>query len=111
MNDLQSALTDGLKEREADSGATITWAGGIYPCSGGATVGGKTLEQGGFRMTATCTIVVRLAALGTSRPAEKQILLYKSSADDTGKTLRIDGVTSVLDAALQLECNDPNQGA
>lgn len=112
MNDMQSALIDALKERETEQGAKITCAGAEYPCSGGAVIGGKSLQAGGLRVNAQASIVVRLELFaGTASPQEKQTLSYKASADGTARTLRIDAVNNLLDAALQLECNDPNQGA
>lgn len=111
MSELVDTLIDSLLEREADVGSTITWAGSDYPCSGGAELGGKTLSEGGFRLSSQVPIVLRTAVFSdqNTRPREKQILIYKSSPTALAKTLRIDAATLLYDSILVLDCNDPSQ--
>lgn len=104
-------LLDGLIEREEDIGATITWAGETYACSAGALVGGKTIEAGGFRCQNNLQIVVRTSLFASGLPQEKQTLSYTAEPDAAAVTLRIDAITKIGSSALQLECNNPSQGA
>ena len=113
MNEVTEILLEGLKERESQIGSALIWAGKRLPCSGGAELGGKLLQAGGYRVTAAVPLVLRLAVLpdGIGRPQEKQTLSYFSVPGAAGRSLRIDSVTVLYDAVLVLECEDPRQGA
>lgn len=108
MNAIAESLVDGLIDREADCGSTITWAGADYPCSGGSEMKGKKLDIGGFQFNADCVLVIRTSLFGSSRPQEKQTLLYTSTPGATATKWRIDTVRILFDAFLVLECNYPN---
>jgi len=89
----------------------VTWAGQRLPCSGGASKEGKTLDIGGFKPNAEVVLVVRVATLAPGgRPSQKQTVQYVSAPNAAARALRIDTVTTLYDAILVLECNDPNQG-
>ncbi len=92
---------------------SLTWAGEEYPCSGGPEEGGKRIDEGGFRLNARVKIKVRCALFPAEVgfPREKQTISYKRSTASAAKTYRIDSITNFYDAVLQLECNDPNEGA
>lgn len=112
FNAIADHITAGVKQREIDVGATITWASQTFPCSGGALFGGKSITAGGLRTVAQLTIVVRLEHFaGGSAPAEKQLISYQATPASAPVTLRIDSATTALGALLVLECNDPNTGA
>ena len=113
MSELSEHVLDGLLQAEEASGATLSWAGQKYPCTGGAEFGGKQLDLGGFKLKAEVTVVVRTAVFpaGVGLPQEKQTLLYSSAPGLPGRKLRIDSVTPWQGAMLVLECNDPNRGA
>jgi hypothetical protein len=113
MSELTDTLIEGLLEREAEEGSQLAWAGGNYPCSGGAEVGGKKLDLGGWKPNADVTVVLRTGALpdANTRPQEKQLVIYTSRPGATAKNLRIDSATLLYDVILVLECNDPNKPA
>ena len=112
MSDQSDCLVDGLTEAENDSGATIVWAGGTYPCAGGAEGGGKIFDIGGFKLKAGVPIVVRNSVFsGGAIPQEKQTLTYFSAPGVKGRALRINSVTPWQGVILVLDCNDPNQAA
>ncbi len=105
------ALVEGIRLLEDDMGSTFTWAGQTFRCAGGAEFGGKAIDEGGFRVFSKLRIKVRTELLNGNIPQEKQTLIYKGSPTATGKRYRIDSVSNYWDAVLQLDCNDPNQGA
>lgn len=113
----QSAMVamalEGLALSEASMGTTIIWAGSEYPCTGGPEFGGKRIDEGGWRLEAKVKITVRneVFPTGGGVPEEKQTLLYKRNASAEGKRYRIDAITNYFGAYMELNCNDPNQGA
>ncbi len=111
MSALDTALIDGLIERERQVGATITYAGAEYPCSAGVKLGGKELGAGGYRVTAQAQIVVRQSVLNGAVPQEKQLLDYRRCAGADAERMRIVSVTKILGAAFLLECNSATEGA
>jgi hypothetical protein len=112
MDEFTETLLEGLASLEESSGATITWRDNDYPVAGGPELGGKLLGQGGYRVTAQVTIVVRVALFGSgARPVEKSEILYTSAEGADGRPLKIQSVNIFRNAFLVLECNDPNQGA
>jgi hypothetical protein len=112
MDEGTQMLVDALIENETAVGGVITWAGADYSCFGGGVLGGKSLEMGGFRLTAQTQIVVRQGLFaGGATPAEKETLVYKSYPGASGRTLRIQSVDTFRDGFLVLECNDVNQSA
>jgi hypothetical protein len=54
---------------------------------------------------------VELFPDGVSIPQEKQTLDYKRNFTATPKRYRIDSVTNFYGAILELNCNDPSEGA
>lgn len=111
MNAIAQALVDGLMVLEETVGATITWAGETYPCTGGGQLGGKMLGMGGYRITAQSSIAVRTALFEGAKPKEKQTLIYTSAEDADPQTLRITNINSFHGAFMILECDDLQQGA
>jgi len=113
MNEFSSHLVDGLLTLETTVGASITWAGQVFPCVAGAIMGGRILGLGGFTLNADTTIVLRFALFDPTvgLPAEKQTLSYTSEPNAPARQLRIDKATPWQDALLVLECNDPNRGS
>jgi hypothetical protein len=111
--DTVETLLDGLLERELDIGATLTFAGATYPCSGGDQLVTKLLQDGGFRTTAQVSLVLRLAVLpqGVAAPKQHQTLSYTSEPGATPQTLKVDQVDTVFAAAVVLRCHDVNQPA
>lgn len=121
----------GLMDTETEIAATIIWNGAEYPCTGGPEYGGKRIDEGGFRLEAKLRITIRCAFFNVGdymldgyndygdthpgdpqpMPQKKQVLSYKRSPASTPKTFRIDAVKNFADAYLELDCNDPNQGA
>jgi hypothetical protein len=112
MSELTDTLIEGLLERETE-GSRLSWAGQNLPCSGGAEVGGKVLDLGGWRPNADATVVLRIGALADpgTRPQEKQLVTYTSRPGATAKNLRVDSATLFYNVVLVLECNDPNRAA
>ncbi len=106
-------MLQGLLLTEQSLRCTITWAGADYPVSGGPEVGGKKLDEGGFRLEANLKLKLRLSLLpeGIGIPQEKQTLLYKRNATADPKRYRIDAITNFYGAYLQLDCIDPTSGA
>jgi hypothetical protein len=106
-------MLEGLLLSEASLRCSIIWAGAEYPCSGGPEIGGKKLDEGGFRLQANLKIKVRVEVFpdGVSIPQEKQTILYKRNASAVPKRYRIDSITNYYGAYLLLECNDPAAGA
>lgn len=104
-------MLEGFELSEASLRCTITWAGAEYPCTGGPEVGGKRIDQGGYRAHANVKIKVRTEVFEDSvgQPAEKDIIYYKRSADSDPKKYRIDAIVNFYDAALELHCVDPNE--
>lgn len=92
---------------------SFLWAGEEYPCVGGPEYGGKMIGQGGFRVHARLKIKVRVEVFpdGASIPQEKQCIFYKRNASAEPKKLRIDSITNFYGAILELNCNDPSEGA
>lgn len=111
-NPLDLAL-QGLMVSEENIGATIEWNGETYPCTGGPEFGGKMIDEGGFRLNAKVRITVRCEIFNdlNSLPQEKQTILYTRSPNSSAKRYRIDAITNFADAYLELNCNDPAQGA
>lgn len=113
MSDIIDTLTDGLLDREADTGSTFTWSTQTVPCSGGASKEGKSLDFGGFKFNADVVIVVRIGALDPTKglPIQKNQVSYVSAPSAPARSLRIDSITTLYNALLVFECNDPNQAA
>lgn len=113
MSEIIDTLVDGLLDREADVGSTVTLGGVTVPCSGGSSRDGKALDIGGFRPDASVVIVVRVAVLGVGslKPLPKQSVSYVSEPGAAAKSLRIDNLTLLYNELLVLECNDPAQGS
>jgi hypothetical protein len=113
VSEIIDTLIDGLLEREADTGSTVRWFAQTMPCSGGSSKEGKTLDIGGFRPNAQVVLVLRIAVLDPSagRPRSKQTINYVSAPLAASRALLIDTATTLYDAILVLECNDPNQGS
>jgi hypothetical protein len=105
-------LCDGIALIEGQEGASLNWLGTDYPCVASPELGGKLLGNGGYRVTAQQTLVLRLALLpsGTTLPEEKNSLTFKSTPDDDAKTVRIDSINRIANAILVMECNAPSQG-
>ena len=113
MNDAAEMIVEALKQREESVGASILWGAQRYPCSGGEVLGGKTLQEGGWRLKAQATIVVRVEVFPAppGPPQEKQRITYFADRHAAGRGLRIDSLNPLWSQVLVLECNDPNQGA
>lgn len=113
MIEIIDRLTDGLLDREADTGSTVSWNGQTVPCSGGAARDGKTLDFGGFKLNAAVVLVVRISILDPTKglPALKQTVQYLSAPSGPTQSLRLENLTIIYNAILVLECNDPNQAA
>lgn len=108
-----AVMLEGLALSEDSLRCTITWAGDDYPCTGGPEYGGRTLDEGGFKIRANVKIKVRTSIFpsGVGFPQEKQLIKYKPSANSTARTYRIDSITNYYDAVLELVCVDPRTGA
>jgi len=106
-------MLEGLLLSESSLRCSIIWAGEEYPCTGGPEVGGKKLDEGGFRLQANLKLKVRVEVFpdGVSIPQEKQTLHYKRNSSAVPKKYRIDSITNYYGAYLLLECNDPSAGA
>jgi len=106
-------LLAGLQASEESMGTAIVWGGEEYPCTGGPEYGGKTIDEGGFRMQAKVKIKVRNAVFpdGVGVPEEKQTIFYKRSPNSDPKRYRIDAKNNYFDAFMELELNDVGQGA
>ena len=113
LGDSVGAMLEGLAMSERSMRCSIIWAGEEYPVTGGPELGGKRMDEGGFRLSSNVKIKLRTVLLnpGSGRPQEKQTILYKRSANSEPKKYRIDAITNYYDAFLLLECNDPAQGA
>jgi hypothetical protein len=113
MSDVTDVLLDGLLAREEEEGASINWAGEDFPCSAGTENTGKMLGQGGFRLTAEATLVVRTSVFpnGTGLPVEEQTLTYKSTPDAAARPLRIKNIIRWRGAVMVLMCSHPSQAA
>jgi hypothetical protein len=48
---------------------------------------------------------------GNTIPQEKQDIFYKRNFTAEPKKYRIDSITNFYGAILELECNDPSEGA
>lgn len=111
----------GLRNTEGEIGATVTWNGETYPCTGGPEDDGSRIDEGGFRLESKVIIAIRCELFNVGpfssgedplpMPQEKQTVSYKRSFSSTPKTYRIDAITNYGDAFLELNCNDPSQGA
>lgn len=104
---------EGIAAAEATMRCSIIWGGTEYPCCGGPEFGGKKVEAGGMRVSAKLRIKVRVEVFpdGIGIPQENQTLFYKRNFSAEPKKYRIDNVTNFFGAFLQLDCEDPNQGA
>ncbi len=113
LGDVIALTLEGLALSESSMRCSIIWAGDEYPVTGGPEIGGKRIDEGGFRLTAQLKIKLRLEVLplGGGFPQEKQTLLYKRNANAEPKKYRIDAITNYFGAYMLLECNDPAQGA
>ena len=110
MNELAEALSDGLEMLEEITGATLTWSGAQYPCTGGAEARGKRLDLARFQFHSDCPIVVRASVFGEAgRPKQKQTLVFSSGDGAVARTWRIDEIKVVWGEIMVLECNDPSQ--
>jgi len=113
LGDSVALMLEGLVLSEASMRCVIIWGGEEYPCTGGPELGGKRIDEGGFRLQARLKVKVRVEVFpeGVGLPTEKQTILYKRSSTSEPKRYRIDSITNYFDAFLELECNDPNEGA
>ena len=112
-SDAIATLLDGLLDREAEIGATFTWAGATYACSGGEQLFSLLLQEGGFRQPEEVTIAVRIAVFpnGSALPKQKQSLSYTSSPGATPNALRINKITYLWGQVLVMECHAGSQGS
>lgn len=92
---------------------SFIWGGDEYPCQGGPEFGGPKLEEGGYRSGAKLKIKVRVEVFpdGVGIPKERQTILYKRNGSAEPQKYKIVGVTNYYGAILELNCEDPNQGA
>ena len=114
MDDATALLVEGVRELVESVGATIEWPVGsdsLYPCAGGAELGGKLLGIGGYRTTAQVRIVVRTSLFGGNPPSEKDRLIYVAGEEADPHTLRITSINGFRGALMVLDCDDPNQGS
>ncbi len=113
LGDQVAIQLEGLALSEASMRTSFIWAGDEYPCVGGPEFGGKKIGEGGWRLTAKLKIKVRIEVFpdGVGIPQEKQTIGYKRNASAEPKTYRIDSVTNYYGAILEMDCNDPAEGA
>jgi hypothetical protein len=110
MNDFAAALVDGLSMLEEVTGATLTYRGKAYPCTGGAEARGKKIDLGGFQFHSDCPLVVRASVFGKAGPpSQKQEIVFCSGPGATARGWRVDEVRTVWGEIVVLECNDPSQ--
>ena len=70
---LQNIILAGLAQRERLFGHRCAWNGKSYLCSKGESSSEKTLSEGGMRVQAEMTVVLRAALFGTgAMPSENQ---------------------------------------
>jgi len=112
LGDAVALMLEGLELSETSMRCQIVWKGQEYPCTGGPEVGGKRIDEGGYRTHAQVKIKVRVAVFPDENdlPLEKQTILYKRNANHAGRLLRIDALTNWYGAFLELNCNDPSEG-
>ena len=113
MNTIGQLYLSALLQSEARLGSVITYKGKEYPCSGGAEMGGKALDIGGYEPACDVQVVLRTDAFASisARPIEKSVVIYTSSPEAVPKTLRIDSINIFFDAVMVLDCVDINTGA
>lgn len=92
---------------------TVIWNALTLPCLSGSEVDGKSLGDGGYKITADVRIHLRTELFaGISRPKVKQTISYIPRAGAATVTLRIDEITNATgDSQIILGCNSPNQSA
>lgn len=92
--------------------SNVNWNGVDYHCLSGSKFGGQNLGEGGYRTTAKERVVVRTALFGSTRPQEKQTVVFTNVVGGAAVKLRIDSTTlSAGDIFMILELNDPNESA
>ncbi len=113
LGDVVALQLESLVLSESSMRTSFIWAGAEYPCTGGPEFGGKMIGQGGWRVHARLKLKVRVEIFpdGSAIPQEKQDIFYKRNASADPKKYRIHAITNYYGAILELECNDPNEGA
>ncbi len=113
LGDVVAIQLESLALSESSMRTSFIWAGTEYPCTGGPEFGGKKISEGGWRLHARLKIKVRVEVFpdGVGIPQEKQTILYKRNNSAEPKKYRIDDVTNFYGAILELNCNDPSEGA
>jgi len=105
MSDVSDLMEEGLLDLESSLGATIIWAGKLYPIIPSSAKRGKDLAEGGFKLHSDLSFVARCSVFPTPGPALKNRIIY------LGDTYRIDSIEKTPgEAFLRFECNDPAQG-
>ena|SRR5881409_1922151 len=113
QGDIVAIQLESLALSESSLRCSIIWAGDEYPCTGGPEFGGKTIDQGGWRLNARLKIKVRVEVFpdGVGIPQEEQTLLYKRNASAEPKQFKIASITNFYGAILELNCVHPNESA
>jgi len=113
LGDIVAIQLESLVLSESSMRTSFIWASVEYPCTGGPEFGGKTINDGGWRVSARLKIKVRVEVFpdGIDIPKEQEFIYYKRNASAEPKKYRIDAVTNYFGAILELNCNDPNEGA
>ena len=113
LGDIVAIQLESLALSESSMRTSFIWAGEEYPCTGGPEFGGKRIGQGGWRIHGRLKLKVRVEVFpdGVNIPLEKQDIYYKRNASADPKKYRIDAITNFYGAILELECNDPSEGA
>jgi len=106
-------MLEGLALSESSLRCSFVWAGAEYPCVGSPEKGGKRLDQGGYRVSSSLTIKVRIIFFpdGIGIPKEGQTILYKRNASAEPVKYRIVGTTNYYGAVLEMECDTPDKSA
>lgn len=111
---LESQMLEyGLLQREAsDYGATVNYAGVVYPCSLGTIGFGARLVAGGFSPHAETTVVIRKSILpaNTVFATGQTFAVTDGNGDLRNLKIASEGIRDLI-YAFELTCDDPSQNA